>query len=124
MTAKTGQDASIYAGDVVSLRFPIEDENGAAAALTAPVGYWKTSTGLSDAERATPVISKFSPSNGVRLVEETISSVDWWVAYVDLDEDDTADSPGVYQHQLRIVDGATELVVAVGKIVVKPLIGV
>ncbi|NUJ81176.1 hypothetical protein HUN39_14260 [Methylocystis sp. FS] len=57
------------------------------------------------------------------MVEETISAVDWWVAYVDLDEDDTAATPGVYQHQLRIIDGAAELVVAAGRFVVKPLIG-
>jgi hypothetical protein len=118
MSARENQDASIYAGDVRSLRFPIEgDTAGEPATLSAPSGTWKTATGLSEAERSSPILEKVPT-----LTQETISAAQWWVAYVDLTEADTIDAPGVYQHQLRIVDGTGKLITASGKFTVKPLI--
>jgi hypothetical protein len=120
MSAKENQDVSIYAGDTRSLRFPIEGETaGEPATLSAPNGTWKTSTGLSEAERSNPILEK-DPT----LTQETIGADQWWVAYVDLAEADTIDAPGVYYHQLRIIDGTGKIVTASGKFVVKPLIGV
>lgn len=118
MSARENQDASIYAGDVRSLRFPLEGEvDGEPAALSAPTGTWKTATGLSEAARSNPILEKVPT-----LTQETIGADQWWVAYVDLDEADTIDAPGVYYHQLRIVDGTGKLVTASGKFVVRPLI--
>jgi len=119
MSARENQDVSIYAGDVRSLRFPIHGEaDGEPATLSAPSGAWKTATGLSEAERSNPILEK-TPM----LAQETIDDEQWWVAYVDLAEADTIDAPGVYYHQLRIVDGTGKIVTASGKFVVKPLIG-
>jgi hypothetical protein len=119
MSAREKQDAYIYAGDVRSLRFPIEgDTEGEPATLVGPDGSWMTATGLSEAERSNPILEKVPT-----LTQETIGADQWWVAYVDLEEADTIDAPGVYYHQLRIVDGTGKVVTASGKFVVKPLIG-
>jgi hypothetical protein len=125
MSAKENQNATIYAGDVRRLRFPIEgDTAGSPATLTAPQGYWKLATGLSEAARANPVIEKTSsPAEGLVIDQEEIDDEEWWVAYVYLEEADTIDAPGVYYHQLRIVDGTGKVVTASGKLVVIPLIG-
>lgn len=118
MSAKENQDVSIYAGDIRALRFPIEgDVAGEPATLSAPSGTWKTATGLSEAERSNPILEKVPT-----LEQETIDGDSWWVAYVDLTEADTIDAPGVYFHQLRIVDGTGKLVTASGKFAVRPLI--
>jgi hypothetical protein len=117
MGAAENQNVSIYAGDKVSLRFPVSNGAGSPAILSAPTGVWSVAQGIKSEVEAAPVLTKT-----VRFVIETISAVAWKVAYVDLLEADTLNIPGTYQHQLRISDNATPIVAASGKFTVKRLI--
>jgi hypothetical protein len=117
MSAKENQYFTIYAGDVFILRFPLSVSNGSAALLVAPSATFKA------AQTGGPlVVSKTSPSGGVRLVQETISGASWWVCYVDFAEADTIALSGKYSFQLRVTDGPHKLVAASGAISIKALI--
>lgn len=117
MAAEENQNVSIFAGDKVSLRFPVSDGAGAPATLSAPQGAWSIARGIKTETEAARIITKT-----VRFVTETIGAVAWKVAYVDLLEADTLNIPGVYQHQLRITDNTAPIVAASGKFTIKRLI--
>jgi hypothetical protein len=115
MAAKENQDIEIYAGDKISIGFPIEDQSGGPLSLVAPTGTWSFAHDVDGQVLISPLLTKT-----VRW-ETEVSGVDsWLVAYVDLVEADTLTKPGVYIHQLRI--GPDKQVAASGVIRINTLI--
>ncbi|WP_036282572.1 hypothetical protein [Methylocystis sp. ATCC 49242] len=119
MSAKESQNVSFYAGDRVTLRFPLADATALApAALTSPVGHFRMAGTLA----GVPVLSKSSPASGASVLQENIGDVSWWVLYVYFEEEDTKTIPGRYFYQIRVVPTEGPSVVAAGMINIKQLI--
>lgn len=118
------QNFECYAGDVFSIRVPVSDATGTGpAAFATPVAYWSAGRYVMAIDNQEPLLSKDSVLGGARIVQETISTVSWWVLYVDFAEVDTQDiAPGVHYHEARIVDGSYQSTVMTGTFTIKPTI--
>lgn len=120
MSAATDQNAVCHAGDVFSLRFPILNPDGTAAAFTDPEGVYAIGSRPKPIDGETPLILKTTtPAAGARILQESGT----WVLYVDFAEADTQDiAPGVRYHEARIVDVSNIFTVATGTVTVYPTI--
>lgn len=122
--AAINQNFTVWAGDTVSLRFPIYNKDGIPAPYTAPVGYFAADANAAGLTGDTPILAKHSPASGATIAQETVDGVDGvWVLTVFLTEANTqVIESGVHYYEVRILDGVSVMTVATGTITIRPTI--
>lgn len=112
--AQTGQDFTLYAGDVYKIEVKIEDDNGFPAPLSGATAYW--AFGVSG---SSPISSKSSADPTQIEIDDVNSKV-----FIYINDQDTSFSltkPTVCQHSLKIAtsDGLVETTM-VGTVSITP----
>lgn len=118
------QNATIWAGDTVILRWPVYTPDGLAANFESPQGEFALGAAATPADGETPLITKSSPGAGGLIDQQTVNGVSGvWVFTASLLEADTQGiTPVDHYYEVRIIDGDTVLTVATGVLTIKTTI--